>query len=146
MKKIHITILLLFAVVTVWSQNTEYYQEERLHIDTALMMRKNYVFTASDEILLDSAFQRNSCFTNPYRYYYAEFNLDKYGVFPPNQGLQGGCDGESNGYVGAIGGVIDVGKLGGAVYAIPIDLPQRPRHTPYLHGRHALHRQHHHLK
>ena len=69
MKKVCITILLLFAVVTIWSQNTEYYSGERFHIDTALTMRKNYVFTASDEILLDSAFQRNSRFTNPNKYY-----------------------------------------------------------------------------
>lgn len=91
-------------------------------------MRKNYVFTASDEILLDSAFQRNSSISLypdvPPRRYYAEFNLDKYSVFPPNQGLQGGGEAGDNGYVGAIDGVIDVGKLGSAIYAIPIDLPQ----------------------
>ena len=127
MKNIRITILLLFVAVAAWPQNIEYHYEDRIHIDTALTKWKNYVFTASDEILLDSAFKRDSRFRiepySIYRYYYTGFNLDKYGVFPPNQGLQGGEAGD-NGYVGAIDGVIDVGKLGGAVYAIPIDLPQ----------------------
>lgn len=124
MKKIYITIILLLGAITVWSQNVEYYNDERFHIDTALTKAKNYVFKASDEILMDSAFQRKSHFTNPNRNYYAEFDLDKYGIFPPNQGLQGGENEGDNGYVGAIDGVIDVGKLGNAVYAIPIDLPQ----------------------
>lgn len=124
MKKLYITIILLLGAITVWSQNVEYYNDEKFKIDTALTLRKNYVFSASDEILLDSVFQRNSSFTAPYGHYYAEFNLDRFGVFPPNQGLQGGENEGDNGYVGAIDGVIDVGKLGNAVYAIPIDLPQ----------------------
>ena len=124
MKKLYIAIMLLLGALTVWSQNVEYYNDEKFKIDTALTLRKNYVFSASDEILLDSVFQRNSSFTAPYRHYYAEFNLDRFGVFSPNQGLQGGENEGDNGYVGAIDGVIDVGKLGNAVYAIPIDLPQ----------------------
>ena len=109
MKKFYITIILLLGAITVWSQNVEYYNDERFHIDTALTKAKNYVFKASDEILMDSAFQRKSHFTNPNRNYYAEFDLDKYGIFPPNQGLQGGENEGDNGYVGAIDGVIDVG-------------------------------------
>ncbi len=120
--------MLLFIAVTAWSQNVVYHYEDKIHIDTALNQWKSYVFTASDEILLDSAFQRNSRYsTEPLslvKCFSTDFRLDQLGVYPPHQGLQGGEDENDRGCVGSLGGVIDVGKLGGAVYAIPIDLPQ----------------------
>ena len=42
---------------------------------------------------------------------------------PPSCGVLGGVMGQGNGVVGAIGGSIDIGSLGGATYTIPLEVP-----------------------
>ena len=42
---------------------------------------------------------------------------------PPSNGVLGGVTGSGTGVVGAIGGSVDIGGLGGATYTIPIEVP-----------------------
>lgn len=42
---------------------------------------------------------------------------------PPSNGVLGGVTGSGTGVVGAIGGTVDIGGLGGATYTIPIEVP-----------------------
>ena len=42
---------------------------------------------------------------------------------PPSNGVLGGVTGSGAGVVGAIGGTVDIGSLGGATYTIPIEVP-----------------------
>ena len=50
--------------------------------------------------------------------------IDPYGIYPPWSSLTGGPNPTDSGVVGAIGGTVDVGMMGAAVYTIPIELPE----------------------
>ena len=62
---------------------------------------------------------------NPQEGHEVVLEIDPYVVTPPESGIVGGATGNNTyGVVGSLGGVVDVSLLGGAVYAIPIDLPE----------------------
>ena len=56
--------------------------------------------------------------------YHTTLQLDPYGLYPPEAGLTGGPNSSDTGVVGAIGGVVNVGAMGAAIYSIPIEVPQ----------------------
>ena len=79
---------------------------------------RNHYYTANNQITLAPGFKsepRNGC--------EVVLSIDSYGVFPPESGITGGPQTSDKGVVGTIGGSIDVGMLGAAIYYIPIQLP-----------------------
>ena len=116
-------VLLIMVSSQLLAQETITFQDETFVLDSTLKQKKNYRFLASDSIVLDTNFSRISNSYHPISYYSTEFVIDENGVFPPSMGLQGGPNVNDKGYVGSIGGSVDVGLMGNANYTIPLDLP-----------------------
>ena len=126
MKKLLCTVALTLCLGYLSAQNTridttEVYQDEYFHLNCGYGQAINYKFYAGDSITLDEGFFRGN-FNGQY-YYTMDLVVDGMGVYPPSAGEQGGPNEGDNGYVGALGGTVDVGALGGATYTIPIELP-----------------------
>ena len=112
MKRIVSTLILLLSCLIVQA-------EQNYHLSTPLNGGQDYHYTANSHIELAFGFQ-----AEPHDGHEVMMEIDAYGVFPPEIGLTGGAAGNNTyGVVGSLGGVVDVSLLGGAVYAIPIDLP-----------------------
>ena len=128
MKKIACTIVLLIYILNVSAQTirpveTEIYKNEWFVLDSAFEKPRNYEFYANDSIILDENFERVSrihvfnCTM--------DFNVYDLGdIYLPQQGLLGGPNEGDHGYVGTLGGTIDISAMGGAVYSIPIEMPK----------------------
>ena len=80
---------------------------------------QDYHITANSHIILDKGFK-----AEPKDGHEVLLDVDAFRLFPPTIGTTGGSSSNNaNGVVGTLGGTIDVNLLGGAVYTIPIDLP-----------------------
>ena len=80
---------------------------------------QDYHYTANSHITLDDGFM-----AEPKDGHEVLLDLDAYGISPPESGITGGTpQNNEQGVIGAIGGTVDVGLMGGAIYSIPIDLP-----------------------
>lgn len=93
--------------------------EQSYSLGTELTGDRSHYYIANHQITLEPGFKsepKNGC--------EVLLDIDGYGVFPPESGLTGGPTPSDNGVVGAIGGNIDVGLLGAAIYNIPIQLPE----------------------
>ena len=113
MKRIVLSIIILLSCFVV--QAGQHYT-----LFNTLDGNQNYHYTANSYIALVTGFQ-----SEPQNGHEVTLEIDSYGVFPPENGITGGFDiNNDNGVVGSIGGIVDVSSLGGAVYSIPIDLPQ----------------------
>lgn len=138
MKKTYCTIILMMCTLYMSAQinppadtrydvrDTVVYQGESFVLDTALSQHKNYEFYAEDSIVLKEGFFRQSAGSGSHMtldYFYTKLFVDDLEVYPPCQGQQGGPNEGDKGVVGSLGGTIDVGTMGGAIYSIPIDLP-----------------------
>ena len=93
-------------------------QAESFTLCDSLSSNLNYQYTASDHIELLPGFK-----TEPRPHKHTELQTDAYGIFPPAEGLIGGPNATDAGVVGTLGGTVDVGAMGAAVYTIPLDLP-----------------------
>ena len=82
----------------------------------------NYEFYASDSIVLNPGFSRATWIGGDRCT--MDLSIDELGVYPPSHGLLGGPNVGDSAYVGSLGGIIDVGAMGGAVYTIPIEVPK----------------------
>ena len=94
-------------------------QGESFTLDDSLPSTHSYQYTASDHIELLPGFK-----TEPNLHKHTLLQIDPYGVFPPAEGVTGGPNATDDGVVGSLGGTVDVGSLGEALYSIPIRLPQ----------------------
>lgn len=93
--------------------------EQYYLLSTPLNGGQDYHYTANSHIILSDGF-----LADPHDGHEVILEIDAYSVVPPGGGIVGGATGNNtNGVVGSLGGVVDVSLLGGAVYAIPIDLP-----------------------
>lgn len=100
------------------AQAQEAHQGESFTLDAPLSSGRSHIYVAGDRIGLLPGFR-----SKPQRYRRTELRIDPYGVFPPEEGLTGGPHVQDQGVVGALGGTVDVGAMGAAVYTIPLDLP-----------------------
>ena len=113
MKRIFLPIIIFLSCFVVQAQQSHF-------LYNTLNGDQDYHYTANSHIILSSGFQ-----SEPNQGHEVILDIDNYGVFPPLSGITGGSPiNNDHGVVGTLGGIVDVGLLGSAIYAIPIDLPQ----------------------
>ena len=112
MKRAIVTLIILLSCLVVQAEHSYL-------LSYQLDGGKDYHYTANSHIELSYGFK-----AEPQGNHEVLLDIDTYGVFPPEGGITGGATiNNTNGVVGSLGGAVDVSLLGGAVYAIPIDLP-----------------------
>lgn len=112
MKRLLSTTIILFSFMMVHGEHYHY-------LTHALNGNMDHHYTANSHITLASGFS-----ANPTNGHEVILDIDSYDISPPADGITGGSTyNNANGVVGTIGGKVDVGLLGGAVYTIPIELP-----------------------
>lgn len=117
MKKNILSILLLLVVMPLSSQ---VYQQTYMELDSKMLNDDNVVCEASSSIKMLPGF-----YCNPTKDRSAKFLIDRFGVFPPDEGMIGGpVTSDKDGVVGALPGELNVSDMGAAVYTIPIMMPQ----------------------
>ncbi|MBR6878309.1 MAG: VCBS repeat-containing protein [Bacteroidales bacterium] len=107
------TLLFHFSLT---AQNVHY--GECFELNSTLNASQSHEYTANSHIDLNPGFD-----SNPNAHQSTTLQLDPYGIHPPTAGVTGGSNTSSTGVVGAIGGTVDVGHMGAAVYTIPIEIP-----------------------
>ena len=122
MKKTILTVLVWLSATIAYAQSPVVVQDEVIVLDTNLNDTVDYRFLAGDSIVLNPGFRRISHIF-PHHVFNTELVVDDYAIFPPRNGEQGGPNEGDQGYVGALGGSVDVGAIGGVSYSIPIELP-----------------------
>ena len=113
-------LLLIMSMLTAISLNSQTYQQTDIELDSEIPRDKSVVFEASTSLKLLDGFR---CDPNSGKS--AVFSIDRFGVFPPDEGILGGpATSDQDGVVGALPGELNVSDLGAAVYSIPILMPQ----------------------
>ena len=112
MKKPFLTLLLAGLA---WGAHAEHHYL----LSGALPSGQDHHYTAESHIVLNPGFS-----AAPQDGHEVLLCIDAYRVDPPQAGLTGGPFSNQDGVVGALPGIVDVGLLGGATYALPIELPE----------------------
>ena len=113
MKRIALTLVVLLSCLVVQA-------EQNYTLSNPLNGEQNYHYTANNSITLEKGF-----LAAPQNGHEVVLDIDAYGVFPPSYNTAGGTSANNtHGVVGSLGGTVDVSLLGGAVYSIPIEVPQ----------------------
>ena len=113
-------LLLLVLTLAALVSKSQTYQQTNLELDLEIPPDKNCVFEASTSIKLLSGLH---CSPNSDKS--VMFSIDRYGVFPPDEGYLGGPSPTNNdGVVGALPGELKVNEFGAGIYSIPILMPQ----------------------
>ena len=112
--------LLLILLLTLGAYaSSQTYQQTNIVLDSEIPKDKNLHYEASTSIKLVKGF---CCHPNAQKS--VVFSIDRYGVFPPDEGLIGGpATSNMNGVVGALPGELNISDLGAAIYSIPITMP-----------------------
>ena len=117
MKKKFLLYLLLSVAAVLHSQT---FQQTGMELDYDIAADDDVVFEASAYIKMLCGFHCSSAEKKS-----AKFSIDRFGVFPPDEGLTGGASWTGQeGVASALPGELDVDELGAAVYSIPIMMPQ----------------------
>lgn len=116
MKRHILVSLILLIVSTTIAQ--EVYKDEYFIINTAHDQNKSYHYIAQDSILLTDGFSYKATDGNM-----MSLIIDPMTTTLPMEGITGGPFAGDDGVVGTIGGSVNVGALGAAVYTIPIEVP-----------------------
>ena len=117
MKRDLLLILLTLVAPMTFAQT---YQQTNLELDSEIPKDKSIVCEASTSIRL-----LNGLRCNPDAGKSVVFRIDRFGVFPPGEGLVGGPpSSDQNGVVGALPGELQVNDIGAAVYSIPVMMPK----------------------
>ena len=112
MKRLFFTLIMILSCLAAQAEHSYL-------LSNVLNGSQDYHYTANSHITLTDGFV-----AEPQNGHEVVLEIDAFGVYSPTIGLTGGSDiNNTNGVVGSLGGVVDVSLLGGAIYAIPIDLP-----------------------
>ena len=116
MKKIFLMMMISVAA-SLCAQNC---QQTYMELDSEIPKDESFVYEASASIKMQPGFR-----CNPHEGHSAMFTINRFGVFPPDEGIVGGpATSNKDGVVGALPGELNVSDLGAAVYSIPIMMPQ----------------------
>lgn len=114
------TLILLIMLLLGVGAHAQKYQQAEIELDSEIPKEKSLIYEASISIKMLKGFHCKPAGNNS-----VMLTIDRYGVFPPEEGLIGGVTaGSQGGVVGALPGELNVGNMGAAVYSIPIILPQ----------------------
>lgn len=112
-------VLLYFFLLIATAINSQTIQQTDIELDSEISVNDNMVCEASSYIKLLDGFH-----CHPVERKSAKFSIDRFGVFPPNEGLTGGTlPSGQDGVVGTLPGELYVDDLGAAIYSIPITVP-----------------------
>ena len=112
-------LLLFISMLAVNMVLAQTYQQTDIELNSEIPKDKSVVYEASASIKMLEDFKCNPDIDRS-----AVFSIDRFGVFPPNEGIVGGPPtSNQDGVVGALPGELNVNDLGAAVYSIPILVP-----------------------
>lgn len=118
MKRFILLHILLLSAVCVIADNRK--QQTEFELSEQLDGHDTYIYEASSYIKLLDGFK-----SNPGRGGSSCFSINRYGVYPPENGVLGGPSTSArDGVVGALPGYLNVSDIGGAVYSVPLQLPK----------------------
>ena len=113
MKRTAVIFIIMLSCLVVQAEHNYF-------LSNVLNGEQDYHYTANSHITLADGFM-----AAPHDGHEVILDINAFGVVPPESGVTGGpIINNTNGVVGSLGGVVDVSLLGGAVYTIPIDLPE----------------------
>lgn len=113
MKRLLLAIIILLSCLVVQA-------EHNYDLFNTLNSNQDYHYTANSHITLLSGFR-----SEPRGGHEVLLDIDSYSVTPPQSGITGGSTfNNTGGVVGSLQSVVDVSLLGGAIYSIPIPLPE----------------------
>ena len=105
---------MVLCAVAMQAQNVHY--GESFELNSTLVPNESHEYYAGSYIDLKSGFHSAP---NRGNHTFLELNNEGYTIHPPEAGLT-----NSDKYVvGALGGTVDVGSMGAAIYSIPLELP-----------------------
>ena len=111
--------LLITMLLAAASAHSQSLQQTNIELDSEIPKDKSLVYEASTSIKLLNGFH-----CNPNQNKSVVFSIDRFGVFPPDEGFTGGpATSSQDGVVGALPGELNVSDLGAAIYSIPIMMP-----------------------
>lgn len=117
MKKKWLFIMLSLVMAELYPQT---YQQTDIVLNSEIPKDRSMLYEASTSITLLDGFR-----CEPDKKNDVTFNIDRYGVFPPDSGIIGGpALSDKDGVVGALPGNLNVSDMGAAIYSIPLQLPQ----------------------
>lgn len=117
MKKKWLFILLSLVMAEMYSQT---YQQTDIVLDSEIPKDQSMLYEASTSITLLNGFRYE-----PQKKNDVTLSIDRYGVFPPDDGMIGGpIMSDQDGVVGALPGNLNVSDIGAAIYSMPLQIPQ----------------------
>lgn len=112
--------LLMTALLASAVLSGQTYQQANIVLDSEIPKDKSCVYEASTSIVLLPGLR-----CEPQKNAVVAFTIDRFGIFPPDEGLLGGPPlSGHDGVVGTLPGELDVNDYGGAMYSIPVMMPQ----------------------
>lgn len=116
-KLINSVFLLLFTMTDMFSQET--FQQSYIELGANLQNNKTYLCQATTSIKLLPGFSYSPTAGNEMK-----MEIDRYSVFPPDDGYHGGWAQNDSGVVGSLIGDYSTNNSGGVIYTIDLKLPK----------------------